>query len=228
MAAPLSDRRSWLRAAGAALAATGLGSRHTAAQTRAAAPFTPATHTQDDWLAAIPGKHRIVIDAVTPKGAGEAVLYASNLFTTNKSAYSMDDGDLAIVIVMRHFATPFAFTDAAWAKYGAAMGPVFDFKDPKTHEAPKTNLYNATGYGLQLPNLGSTIESVTNRGATIAICELATHFAAAQLARAGAGGADAIYKDFTSMTLPHSRFVSAGVIAVTRAQEHGYSLIYAG
>jgi hypothetical protein len=30
------------------------------------------------------------------------------------------------------------------------------------------------------------------------------------------------------MTLPHSRFVSAGVVAVTRAQEHGYTLIYAG
>ena len=228
MAAPLADRRSWLRAAGAALAALGLASRPTAAQTRAVSPFAPATHAPDDWLDRIPGKHRIVIDAVTPKGAGEAVLFASNLLTTNRSAYSMDDGDLAIVIVMRHFATPFAFTDAAWAKYGARMGPLFDFKDPKTNDAPTTNLYNASGYGLQLPNLGSTIESVTNRGATIAICDLATHFAAAELARAGAGSADAIYKDFTSMTLAHSRFVPAGVVAVTRAQEHGYALIYAG
>jgi len=222
-----SGRRSFMTGLGAAVAAGAAGSGVAQAQT-SPERFAAARHTQDDWLVHVPGKHRILIDAVTPKGAGEAVLYANNLYVTNKSAYQLEDKDLAIVIVMRHFATPFAFNDAAWAKYGKAMSAMLEFKDPKTKEAPSTNLYNVEGYGLALPNLGSTIESVTRRGAIIAICDLATHFAASQLAAAAGSSADTIYKDFTSNTVPSSRFVSAGVVAVTRAQEHGYSLIYAG
>lgn len=226
-----SARRSFISRFGAAFAAVGLGSGRVQAQPArppSAAAFKPARHAQDEWLAQVPGKHRIVIDAVTPAAAGAAVLYASNLFSTNKSAYSLADTDLGIVIVMRHFATPFAFNDAAWAKYGKPMGAMLDFKDPKTKETPSTNLYNSPAYGLALPNLGSTIESVTSKGAVIAICDLATHFAASQLAQATNGSAEAIYSDFKANALPHSRFVSAGVVAVTRAQELGYSLIYAG
>jgi hypothetical protein len=221
-----SGRRSFITGLGAVVAAGAAGGGVAEAQT-SPTRFTAARHTQDAWLVQVPGKHRILIDAVTPKGAGEAVLYANNLYMTNKSAYQLEDKDLAIVIVMRHFATPFAFNDAAWAKYGKAMSGMLDFKDPKTKEAPSTNLYNEEGYGLALPNLGSTIESVTKRGAIIAICDLATHFIAQQLAGTS-GNADAIYKELAASALiPGSRFVSAGVVAVTRAQEHGYSLIYA-
>jgi len=224
----LSPRRSFLSGLGAALAAVGLGSDRAAAQSRTSASYQPARHSQDDWLGQLPGKHRIVIDAVTPKGAGEAVLYANNMFTTNKSAYGLDDKDLAIVIVMRHFATPFAFNDAFWAKYGKPVGTMLDFKDPKTQQPPTTNLYNNDSYGLSLPNLGATIDAVVKRGAVIAICDLATHFIASQLA-AGGGNADAIYKELASSALvPSSKWASAGVVAVTRAQEVGYSLIYAG
>ena len=223
-----SGRRSFITGLGAAVAAGAAGGGVAEAAQSSPARFTAARHTQDDWLLQVPGRHRILIDAVTPKGAGEAVLYANNLYTTNKSAYQLDDKDLAIVIVMRHFATPFAFNDAAWAKYGKPMSGMLDFRDPKTKEAPSTNLYNVEGYGLTLPNLGTTIESVTRRGAIIAICDLATHFAASQLAAPTGSSEEAIYKDFTSNAVPKSRFVSAGVVAVTRAQEHGYSLIYAG
>lgn len=163
-----------------------------------------------------------------PNSAGAAVLYAANLFNTNKSAYGLTDKDLAIVIVMRHFATPFAFNDAAWAKYGKAMSAMLDFKDPKTKEAPTTNLYNSDKYGLEMTNLGTTIKSVTDRGAAIAICDLATHFAAGGIAQMTNSTADAVYNDFKANALPNGRFVSAGVNAVTRAQELGYTLIYAG
>ena len=220
----LSPRRSFFSGIGAAFAAVGLGSARATAQSG----FTPASHKEDEWLSQLPGKHRVVIDAVMPASAGAAVLYAGNLFNTNKSAYGLTDKDLAIVIVMRHNATPFAFNDALWAKYGKALSANLDFTDPKSKEAPSTNLYNATGYGLALTNLGTTISSVTDRGAVIAICDLATHFASAGLARATNGKADDIYADFKANTLPHSRFVSAGVNAVTRAQELGYTLIYAG
>ena len=69
------------------------------------------------------------------------------------------DADLAMIVVLRHFATAFAFTDVVWAKYGKPMSAMLGFADPKTKEAPSTNLYNAAGYGLSLTNLGATIDA---------------------------------------------------------------------
>jgi intracellular sulfur oxidation DsrE/DsrF family protein len=235
MSVELSARRSFMSRMGAAFAAFGIGSAASAeAQTKPAAPaaagraFRAAHHAQDDWMDQFPGKHRIVIDAVTPHGAGEAVLFANNLYVSHKTAYDLADKDLAIVVVMRHFATPFAFTDAVWAKYGKAMGDMLPFKDPKTKESPTTNLYQAAGYGLALPNLGTTIETVRKKGTYIAICDQATRFTAQGVAGMTGSTMDAVYKDFQANIVPDSRFVPAGVLAVARAQEKGYTLIYAG
>jgi len=223
-----SARRSFLAGIGAAFTGVGLAAGRADAQTRPApAAFKPARHKDDEWLAQIPGKHRIVIDAVMPNSAGAAILYAANLLNTNKSAYGGADQDLAIVVVMRHFATPFAFNDALWSKYSKALGAMLDVKDPKTKQAPDKNIYNYD-YALEATNLGNTIASVTDRGVVLAICDLATHFGASGVAPMVGSTPDAVYNDFKANTLPHSRFVSAGVNAVTRAQEVGYTLIYAG
>jgi intracellular sulfur oxidation DsrE/DsrF family protein len=126
---------------------------------------------------------------------------------------------------MRHFATPFAFTDAMWAKYGAPLSAMLEFSDPKTKQAPSTNLLNSSEYGMAMPNLGNTLPAVTKRGVQFAVCDMATHFLAAQLASATKGNADAIYKDLSSNLIPNSHMVAAGVVAVNRAQEYGYSLL---
>ena len=223
----LPSRRAVMLGVGSAVVAAGLGSRSAAAQTPGA--FKPATHPEDAWLDQRPGTHRIVIDAATADAAGAAMLYANNLCTANKSAYAGGaDTDLALVVVLRHFATAFAFTDAMWAKYGKAMSAAVAFTDPRTKEAPSTNLYNATGYGLSLTNLGATISAVTRRGAYFAVCDTASHFLASQIASATKGDPAAIYKELTLNLIPNSRIIPNGVMAVTRSQEHGYSLVYAG
>ena len=66
------------------------------------------------------------------------------------------------------------------------------------------------------------------KGVYIAICDQATRFTASGLARAAGSTVDAIYNDFQANIVPDSRFVPAGVLAVARAQEKGYTLIYAG
>src|SRR5207237_8043178 len=104
------------------------------------------------------GRHRMVIDGVTANGAGEAVLFANNLYVANQSAYKLNDADLSIIVVMRHFATPFAFTDAMWAKYGKAMAGMVSFKDPKTQQAPTTNLYHSAAHGPTLLKPRNPIE----------------------------------------------------------------------
>jgi hypothetical protein len=107
------------------------------------------------------------------------------------------------------------------------MGEMLKFTDPNTKQTPATNLYNSASYGMALPNFGTTIDALVKRGTRFAICDAATHFVAGQLAGTS-GNADAIYKEFAAATIPNSRFVPAGVAGVTRAQERGYTLIYAG
>ena len=222
------SRRALIVGAGSVVAAAALGARSAEAQSSGA--FQPVHHSEDGWMDQRPGKHRVVIDSATPNGAGEAILYTNNLFNANNAAYAGgSDADLAIVVCMRHFATPFAFSDAMWAKYGKVIGGMVNFTDPKAKAAPTINLYrNSPEYGLTLPNLGNTIDAVTKRGAYFAVCDTATHFLASQMAGPMKMTAEEIYKELSTNLIPNSRLVSAGVMAVTRAQEHGYSLLYAG
>jgi hypothetical protein len=217
-------RRSMLVGLGAAAAASAIAVQNAGAQTAGAA-FRPTRHPEDSWLDAPGAKHRIVIDAPTPHGAGEAVLFANNLYEANKNAYKGTEKDLGIVVVLRHFGTPFGYNDTIWAKYGKAMGTMIGFNDPKTKQPPATNLFNSSTYGMDLPTLGSTLDQIRGLGTRFAICDAATHFFAMQLA-SGGGNADSIYKELVANIIPSARMVSAGVVGVTRAQEYGYTLIY--
>lgn len=217
-------RRSIVATLGGTVAALALGSTTAAAQT-SAGRFQPARHSEDAWLDAIAGKHRTFIDAATVRGAGEAMLYANNLYAANKSGYSLPEPDVVVVVCLRHFATAFAFNNAMWAKYGRSMSTMLEFTDPKTREAPSTNLLFSRDYGMQLPNLGNTIDSVVMRGTRFAVCDMATHFFAGGIAQAAGGNADAVYKELVANTIPNSHMVAAGVVAVNRAQEYGYTLL---
>ena len=226
MTKQMKARRSMMSGLGAAAVGVALASRPLAAQTTGAGGrFQAARHQQDAWLDAVAGKHRTFIDASTPRGAGEALLYANNLYEANKSGYTLPESDIVVVACMRHFATPFAYNDAIWKKYGKNFSMMIEFTDPKTKQAPATNLMNSSAYGLALSNFGNTIDSVVKRGTRFAVCDLATHFFAAQLAMQTKGNADAVYKELVANTIPNSHMVAAGVIAVNRAQEYGFSLL---
>lgn len=217
-------RRSVIFGSGAAAAAVALGSRPAVAQS-ATPTFHPARHQQDAWLDAVPGRHRSFIDASTVRGAAEAMLYANNLYEANKAGYSLAENDVAVVVCLRHFATAFAFNDAMWAKYGPVVSTMLEFSDPKTKQPPKTNILNSAEYGMTWPNLGNTIDAVRKRGTKFAVCDMATKFFAGQVAAATKGSSDAIYKELAANLIPDSHMVAAGVVAVNRAQEYGYTLL---
>ena len=220
-----TSRRRFMSGAGAIAAAVALGSEGSAQAPTGR--FQPTRHQQDNWLNALPGKHRTFIDAATPNGAGEGMLYANNLYVANKSGYALSEPDLAIVVCLRHFATVFAYNNTIWGKYGQAMSDLVRFTDPKTKQAPSTNLLNSADYGMTLPNFGNTIDSVVKRGTHFAVCDMATHFISGQVASAVKSNADALYKEFASNLIPNSHLVAAGVVAVNRAQEYGYTLLTA-
>ena len=222
----LPARRAVLTGIGAAIAAIGFGTTKASAQTPAAR-FQPARHQQDEWMIQLPGRHRTFIDCATVSGAGEGILYANNLYVANRDAYQLNERDLAIVVCLRHFGTVFAYNDAIWGKYGKAISDLVQFTDPKTKQAPTSNLLNSADYGMMLPNFGNSIPSVVKRGTHFAVCDMATHFITGQIATAIKADPQALYKEVASNLIPNSHLVAAGVVAVNRAQEYGYTLLTA-
>lgn len=225
-----TERRSFLTQLGAGMTVAGAafaaGDAPAAAQA-AGKPFHPARHQEDAWMNALPGSHRVVIDTTTPHGFGEALAFAGNFLTASASGYKLTDHDSAVIIVARHFSTPFAYKDPIWAKYGKGMPPVATMKDPKTSQVPAFNLFNAAGYGLDLPNFGTTIDAAVGRGVHFAVCQMATQFFAGMIA-GETGNKQAVYDELAGSLIGNAHLVAAGVVGVNRAQEYGYTLITAG
>ena len=211
-------RRSLVTGLGAAAAAVALtGARAGAQAPPPATTFAPARHDKDAWLDKIPGKHRMVLDVTTANGVPEALGFANNLFNGNKSGYDLNDADLAMVICLRHFATVFAFTDPIWAKYGKGLSDAVKYTARAT-DLPNTNPYNAA------PR--RALEALAKRGVHFMVCDTASHRFARMLA--GSGDGEAVYKEMAANMIPSSRFMPAGVVGTTRAQEYGYSLLFVG
>jgi intracellular sulfur oxidation DsrE/DsrF family protein len=219
------QRRSFLSRFGIGLAAIGAaGAAPARAQQTSADAFKPALHPLDDWFDEPKVSHRMVFATTMPNGAGSGIAFANNFLVANKSGYGLEPKEIAIVVVLRHFSTPFAYNDAVWAKYGTILAAPANFTDPITKQAPNANLYNKTGYGFDLPNFGTTIDSLAGNGVRFAVCDMATHFFAAQIAQRMGGMADAVYKELAANLVPNSHLVPAGIVAVNRAQERGYTL----
>jgi intracellular sulfur oxidation DsrE/DsrF family protein len=223
-------RRSFLSRFGAGVVVVGAATAGLlpARAQAAAAGYQPARHAPDDWLDAPKGSHRMVIDSSTPDGGGSALLYAANFFTANKAGYNLDPPAIAVVVVLRHFSTPFAYNDAIWAKYGTLFSEMTNFKDPKSKAAPTTNLYNSGEYGLALTNFGNTISSLVQKNVQFAVCNVATRFFAGGIADKNKGNAEAVYQELASNLIPNAHMVAAGVLGTSRAQERGYTFLYAG
>jgi len=138
---PMNPRRSFLTRFGSIAALLGLSAPSAAAQPPAEGRFQPPREKLDDWYDHLPGKHRMFFDSVSPLGAQEAAMFANNFFTANKNGYGYGDADIAIIIGFRHNSIAFAFDDAIWSKYGAALSESEKFVDPKTSQAPTVNVY---------------------------------------------------------------------------------------
>jgi intracellular sulfur oxidation DsrE/DsrF family protein len=208
-------RRRLVAGLGAAAGAVAMGTR-----TGAQAPktFEPARHTQDDWMDTLPGTHRVVLDVTSPDGVPDAIRFAGNLFTGHQTGYDLAEKDLAIVIVLRHSATAYGYTDAIWSKYGKSMGGGSD--DPAA-AAPTANPYDS-GERKQLSGLAK-------RGVHFIVCGSASLGLARRIAGTN-GNPDATIKEMTANLIPSSHITVgvAGVVPLAHAQERGYSYLYVG
>lgn len=230
--ASVPARRSFLSrlaagagAFGAAFAGAGAASAQSGGAP--ARTFVAARHPEDDWFDATTAGHRFFLDTTTPGACGQALFFARNVFAANASGYKLTDADVAQIICLRHGSTSFAFNDAMWGKYGAALSARSgDFVDPKSGQVPATNLYLASTYGDALRNVNVTIEQMARRGVRFAVCGLSTRATAQLAAQKTGGNADAIFKELTENMVTNGHLVPAGIVAVSRAQERGYTYAY--
>lgn len=177
--------------------------------------FRPTPHANDSWMNELNGSHRVFIDSSTMPGGANAMRYANNILTVNSEDYDGDDSDYAMIICFRHTSTPYAFNDSIWAKYGA-------YFDRRADPAPTTNPMNAATAG----NGQNTLAGLVDRGVRFAICNRATRSFSRMLAGATGTAYEEVYEELLANAIPNGRFVPAGVMAATRAQEFRYSLLY--
>lgn len=216
-------RRRFLTSMGAAATGATLVSTTQAAETTKA--YAPARHSKDAWLD-VPSSHRAYVDSATANGGITALNYASNILFAHAEDYQGLESDYSLVVCFRHQSTPFGYNDAMWEKYGESFAKTLNLQDPKTGEIFNSNPLNQNR--SDMANRGNTIDSMVARGVRFAICNKATRAFARRLATFSGGSTEEIFLELKANNIPNSRFVAAGVIATTRSQEYGYSLLYAG
>lgn len=212
-------RRSFISRFGAGMTAFGAafaaGTVPASAQDTQGGPdWKPARHAEDDWMDELRGVHRFLFDDVDASGFDGAMLYANNFIDVNRNSYGVENSDLAVIVVARHNSTPFSYNDAMWKKYGEAFAGRMGFVDPQTNATPVRNVYRARLEGLFEKNLH------------LAVCGVATRGFAGAAARAAGADTEAVYEEIVDNLLPNSHLVPAGIVAVNRAQERGYTFSF--
>jgi intracellular sulfur oxidation DsrE/DsrF family protein len=208
----MKNRRVLITGLGAVAAAGALGARSVEAQGAPSDPFMPTLHSQDDWMSAMKGQHRIVVDVTSPTGVPDSIRFANNLLAGHKTGWGVEESDVAVLVCFRHGATPFGYTDVIWSKYGKTI-------DPKATPPPAANPFNS-GEQTQLTALAK-------RGVQFMVCGTASRGLAGRIAGAN-GDVEAILKEMGANLIPSARIVPAGVVGVVHAQERRFALVSVG
>lgn len=214
---PASARRSFLARLAAGIGAGAALALPASAAAQAPGGFKPARHREDNWLDTLGTQHRFVFDTATTPAFSDALRFANNFLIASQTGYGLKDSDSGIVIVARHFSTPYSYNDAIWAKYGLTLTTFANPGAPAV-KVPAANPFSDSS------TVDVTVGALIKRGAHFAVCGMATRFIAGQVAKATGGNADTIYADIAANLVPNAHLMAAGILAVNRAQERGYTL----
>jgi intracellular sulfur oxidation DsrE/DsrF family protein len=72
-----------------------------------------------------------------------------------------------------------------------------------------------------------SLNGLIKRGVQFAVCQMATRAIAGKIAKDTGAKTDIIFKEIGANLIGNARLVPAGILAVNRAQEWGYSFAYA-
>jgi intracellular sulfur oxidation DsrE/DsrF family protein len=177
----------------------------------------------DAWFSAMKGSNKVIYDCVQPGGGPDGIMFARNIIKFSAEKLGTKDADMAVIVSFRHFATPFGYNDAMWAKY-PPFAAMLKVDDPKTKKPAARNwLLHEMVEGEE----GANIPGVTAHGVKFAVCGAATAFLAKVLADKK-GDPKKIEAELAANLIPGAKMMPAGVVGVQRAQKAGFAYTYAG
>ena len=187
-----------------------------------APPAAPPGDELDTWLAAMKAPYKVVYDCVQAGGGPDGVVFARNFMKFSQDKLGTKDADMNVLVSFRHFATPYGYADAMWAKYPFAT--LLKVDDPKTKKPAARNVPLHDDVEDQA---GANLPALAARGVQFMVCGAATEFIANMLA-GKTGDGTAIEAELAANLIPNARMVPAGVVGVQRAQKAGFAYTYAG
>jgi intracellular sulfur oxidation DsrE/DsrF family protein len=220
---------------GAAALSTGLAACASAKETpkpamgaaTALARWQPAFDAKDGWME-VPSRHRMAFDATSDQGAANAIGFADTFIGTNASGYGIEPSELGVIVILRHYATPYAYTDPVWAKYGHVFAKVDKLKDPKAKKGPAMrNVLEAADVKTMF-NDGVTFSALAKKNVRYAVCGEATKKIAGMIAKKMTLDAKTVEAELAAHLIPSAHLMASGILALNRVQEHGYAFAYVG
>lgn len=217
MSASNTDRRAII-GAGALIAGAGVLASSACAQDTSGKGWSPTADEQDAWLDKPNTRHRMAFDTTSFEAASTGAHFANNFYLANKSGYGLESEALGVVLILRAEATPFAYNDSIWAKYGQTFINFMKLEGDVAKRSKESNpLYSGAAV---------TLAMLQEKGARFAVCGMATHGISGMLARGAGKPHEEVESDIKANLIPGAMMVPAGIVAVNRAQEHGYAFAY--
>ena len=156
-------------------------------------------------------------------GGADGILFARNFMKFSQDKLGTKDSDMSVVVSFRHFATPYGYTDAMWAKY-PQFASLMKLDDPTTKKPAARNI---PLHDEVMEQPGASIPGLIARGVHFTVCGAATELIAGMLG-GKTGDAKAIEAELAANLVPNARIVPAGVVSVQRAQKAGFAYTFAG
>jgi intracellular sulfur oxidation DsrE/DsrF family protein len=225
MSASATPRRSFLTRLATGAAVFGVAPAVAAIGCSAAAPpqSAAAGDELDTWFAAMRGTYKVIYDCVQAGGGTDGIMFARNFMKFSQDKLATKDADMSVIVSFRHFATPYGYTDAMWAKY-PQFAELLKVQDPTTKKPAVRNIPLHDDVEEQP---GANIPALVARGVHFTVCGAATEFIAGILA-GKSGDAKLIEAELAANLVPNARMVPAGVVGVQRAQKAGFAYTFAG
>ena len=164
----------------------------------------------EHWLDGLKGDHKQLVDAYMPN---EGFPFA---FVFSFYAVQPPPAQVGTVMVLRHFAMPFALNDAMWAKY--KIGEGVKLNDMGTKMPAVRNFMYKPKPGV-LPIDDMAIDKLMAKGTIFGACNVALQFLSAEFAANAKVTKEAAAKEWAANLLPGIPLIPSGTWGVNRAQE---------
>lgn len=165
------------------------------------------------WLDGLKGKHKQLVDAFAPN-EGFPLAFAF----TFMAAQSPADMPVGAVVVLRHFAMPFALNSALWERY--KIGEGIKLMDPQTNKpATRNPFYQAPAGSLPIEDMA--VDKLMAKGVIIGACNMALQFLSSEFAGNAGVSKEVAAKEWTDGLIPGITLLPSGTWGVNRAQEKG-------